>query len=99
MLRVHLQSFDESEFPVRSSCEAINAIEANFIPPMYHRCSSRAQLVEPTRGTRMLPYTETLMPKLGTFSGEEVCQIAMNRAKCIDCRRIFATNGSFRRSD
>ena len=30
---------------------------------MYHRCSSRAQLVEPTRGTRMLPYAETFMPR------------------------------------
>jgi len=37
--------------------------EANFIPPMYHRCPSRAQLVESTRGTRMLPHAETLMPR------------------------------------
>jgi hypothetical protein len=36
--------------------------EANFIPSMCHRRSSRAQLVEPTRGTRML-YAETLMPR------------------------------------
>jgi len=39
-------------FPLRASS---SGQEANFIPPMNHRCSSRAQLIEPTRGTRMLP--------------------------------------------
>jgi hypothetical protein len=44
--------------------------EANFIPPMSHRCSSRAQLIEPTvgpdfveAGAYALPYVETLMPR------------------------------------
>jgi len=31
--------------------------------PHCDRCSSRAQLLEPTRGTRMLPNAETLMPR------------------------------------
>ena len=46
--------------------------EGNFIAPMYYRCLSRAQLVEPTRGTRLrqgfvgqaaYAPVETLMPK------------------------------------
>jgi len=29
---------------------------------MYYQCPNSARLVEPTRGTRMLPYAETLVP-------------------------------------
>jgi hypothetical protein len=45
---------------------------ANFIPPMNHRRSSRAQLLEPTRGTRMLPYAETLMPRWKKLTAESI---------------------------
>jgi len=50
-----------SEIETRLGLASSSGEEANFIAPMYHQCSGRAQLVEPTRGTRMLPYAETLM--------------------------------------